>query len=505
MTEHMSGPALLESIEGHKGKFTWIRYWPIVWVSSDGYDRGHTQTNPVPNILFRGNMKYTISWQKSGFLAVLALILICFKILAFALTPNPQFFLGDSASYLHTALTDWVPNDRSYWYGVWVRTVVSDTQSLVPLLVAQAAVSAGAAFLAACWAHIVFRPAHWILILLAFICALDPSQLLMERYVMTETLTLFFVALVFVPLTLLILKGNWGWMCMAVPPAVVVMALRFSLMPVIAVVLLAAPLLGLWARSLTWRRASLALVVALSVVPFGLHFSRDLHSGKFILAAWSPLLRHSDFNDPELARRVLNGVSIENTELFVREVNLWVANGLIHRIETEVPDEAAREHLYKYTAMQILRRDPIGVFYLGLNTYKSLWRTEVRQRLVEWDIGRRPFDSGFRNVLSKSFHLVSDEMPKQTIISRYYASIAPVTALFGLTAFLLIALGAIGLERKQVAAMLLMSLAGFMLVLVISCLTTLPVIRYLHPMGWILSATVLPSVVGRIKPSGCNR
>ena len=35
------------------------------------------------------------------------------------LDPTPKLFMGDSWSYIWTALTGWIPGDRSYFYGAW--------------------------------------------------------------------------------------------------------------------------------------------------------------------------------------------------------------------------------------------------------------------------------------------------------------------------------------------------------------------------------------------------
>src|ERR1051325_1912937 len=49
-----------------------------------------------------------------GFVVVLKLILLC-------VNSTPKFFMGDSGAYIHTALTGWIPADRSYFYGYAVR------------------------------------------------------------------------------------------------------------------------------------------------------------------------------------------------------------------------------------------------------------------------------------------------------------------------------------------------------------------------------------------------
>ena len=50
--------------------------------------------------------------------------------------------MGDSGSYLWTALTGWIPDDRSYFYGYVIRWVTLSTGSLTSLLLLQSFVSA---------------------------------------------------------------------------------------------------------------------------------------------------------------------------------------------------------------------------------------------------------------------------------------------------------------------------------------------------------------------------
>src|SRR6266404_1584443 len=121
----------------------------------------------------------------------------CFLILALkfsllALDPLPKMFMGDSGSYIWTALTGWMPEDRSYFYGYVIRWVALSTGSLTPLLLLQSFISALTALLLAHTCRSLFGLSAGASYILGFLCALDPFQLVWERYVMTETISLFF-------------------------------------------------------------------------------------------------------------------------------------------------------------------------------------------------------------------------------------------------------------------------------------------------------------------------
>jgi hypothetical protein len=431
-----------------------------------------------------------------SFWAVLAAGILAVKFVGLVLDPQPQFFMGDSASYLHTALTGWVPPDRSYAYGVLVRLIVADTQSLAPVVLAQTLASASTAWLAAWWAHLVFRCGRAVSCLVALACALDPAQLLYERYLMTEAFALLALAAMLVSLSTLIVRGNRGWLVPATLAAVAAVALRTSLLPVAVACLVGAPMLAFAARTLNARRALATGAVALLCTPLLLLPAMQVRSGPFLLAAWSPLLKASDFPDPSLGERVLQGIDLSNPELFAREANLWHPSGFMRRLGGEVADETKRDRMARATALQVLKRDPLGVFALGLRTYAHYWNRETRLRMMRWDVGQNPLGADFRATLAARFRLVVDELPRPTLVSRYYLGVSLWTSLVGLLAPLLLVLVApvlvaLGRPRPPAAALGLLVLASGTLLAVTSLLGTLPVVRYLQPLGWMVSAGLL--------------
>jgi putative flippase GtrA len=362
-------------------------------------------------------------WLPAAFWTALAAGVLALKLFALMLDPQPQFFMGDSASYVHTALTGWVPPDRSYLYGVLIRIIAADTQSLAPLVLAQVSLSAATALLAAWWAELVFRPGRAILCVVAFVCALDPSPLLYERYVMTEAFSLFALAAMIVALTTLIVRGRWLWVLPAAAAGTLVVGLRASLMPVVVCCLLVGPLLALLVRTLDLRRTLLGLGIAAVSVPVLGSLVARIETGPFLLSAWSPLLTPQDFPDPEQGARVLRGIDVGNPELFAREVNLWHPTGLMQRLSEEVAEPRARHRLARETAKRVLLRDPMGVAGLGWRTYARLWDAETRLRLMRWDVGQNPLGPKFRETLAASFRLVADDVPRPSWTSRYYPNL----------------------------------------------------------------------------------
>jgi len=121
-------------------------------------------------------------------------LILALKFLLLGLDPLPQLFMGDSGSYLLTAVSGWIPPDRSFLYGYVIRWSSLGTGSLTSLLILQAFLATVTAILVALICRCIFGLASGLSYLFGVLCSLDPLQLVWERYVMTETVSLFFYA-----------------------------------------------------------------------------------------------------------------------------------------------------------------------------------------------------------------------------------------------------------------------------------------------------------------------
>ena len=121
------------------------------------------------------------SREKSRWL-FLCLFIGLLKLLLLALDPLPKMFMGDSACYLATAMVGWIPDDRSYFYGFLIRFVALSAESLKPLLLLQTLMSGLTALLLAYTCRSVFRLSFRTACILGLLCAVDPFQLVWERY-----------------------------------------------------------------------------------------------------------------------------------------------------------------------------------------------------------------------------------------------------------------------------------------------------------------------------------
>ena len=110
----------------------------------------------------------------------LTLFALGIKALTLIVDPNPQFFLGDSGSYLYTALTGWIPLDRSYLYGYLIRWICLGSGSLFPLVLVQTlASSLSAGILGWSLQRFLQAPPFLTIVVMVAYC-FDPLQLMYD-------------------------------------------------------------------------------------------------------------------------------------------------------------------------------------------------------------------------------------------------------------------------------------------------------------------------------------
>src|SRR2546426_64622 len=81
-------------------------------VSTSMSTRAHSSSTPA-----------SLWWALASFLGLA-------KLTVFVFDSNPQVLLGDSMSYLSTAMQGWIPPDRSFLYGFLVHNVTTRARSL---------------------------------------------------------------------------------------------------------------------------------------------------------------------------------------------------------------------------------------------------------------------------------------------------------------------------------------------------------------------------------------
>jgi hypothetical protein len=435
-----------------------------------------------------------INYESSIRFWIVALIGACFIKAVFLHFDNrPQFFLGDSGVYLNSALTDSRPNDRSYWYGVLIRWVTANSNSLQPLLLFQAICGALSALVAGFIANRIF-PGHRTLILLTVLaCSLDPIQLIFERYVLTESIALLSFSGLLLSMVLILSGASWKFIVSAAGCSVALISFRASFFPSIFFILIVGPILARIYKQISNRNLVYCLLISSTALSLCWSTTSSLKTGQVILAAWSPLLSQQDFPDPIQGKRFMEGMDLKSDTFFTREITLFRPDGMIHKIRTEIPDAGDLDKFSKHVAFNLISRDFEGVLNLAAASYIKVWDSDYRTNLMKWDIGQNELEKSFRELLKEKFQHEAEELPSPTFSSRFYLIVGHQTVLLALMApivFLLITIFRHGFKFNLLLIFMCMVSASMLITIFI--FSTLPVVRYLHPLSWMISS-VLPA------------
>ncbi len=319
--------------------------------------------------------------------AIIALLiagLVAIKALSLLLDPTVRLFMGDSASYLHSAYADWIPQDRSYTYPLFIRLVAVPFQSLTPLLLAQS-------FLGICTALLLFRMLQRafgvddrIAATAALVFTLGPEQLLYERMVMAEAIGLFALASMLACGLEYLRKGNVAWLAGMVLAGCLAISYRLSLLPVVLGFALLPPLVRACAqRPWSWRRhgvtlGHLALAAVMTVAAHSAYKSWNgylsdskpgyaANAGMLRLGLVLPLVEAEDLDGVGLPPDFLASLPPGWNDPDAREAALWAEDGMIARMREELGDEGMARAARKIS-IRALRRDPSALPRLSWQT-----------------------------------------------------------------------------------------------------------------------------------------
>jgi hypothetical protein len=438
-------------------------------------------------------------------------LVLAIKLLLFWLDPTPKLYLGDSASYIWTALTGWIPEDRSYFYGYVVRWLALWPHSFTPLLVVQALASGATAILFALICSRFFEMSNNLSFLFGVLCAQDPCQLVWERYVMTETFSLLVYVLVLY-WSLAYLRDRRLWQ-LAVVQALSVLLIGFRmsyllvvqactiLLPLIAFVRCALPVFGnrSGARSSATYMLStgfkhVVVSVALMFVMHGVykHVNGSLtkrdpaylyDAGSHLVAVWAPALEPSDATDSRFRDLIANGHQFKIDDLTLRNAQHFGEGFLIDRLRKIVRNRRKRDRIARETAMNALRRRPLRIAGLALKTYMGYWGIGSIQGYAREDLGNGELtDEEVKRIAEKFGFITEKRVPTQpfSLLQRYFVGAWPyyfIVIVSPLTCAL-----ATWLARDR-AFVLLLFIHASILMVVVTALSPQACVRYLQPVS----------------------
>ena len=330
--------------------------------------------------------------------------ILVLKFVLFGLDSFPKFFGGDSRCYLWTALSGWIPEDRSFLYGYVIRWVALSTSTLTSLLVLQVLAGAIIAIVSTWICLRIFELPRWIAFIVGLLCCLDPIQLYWERAVMTETLSLlFYVLLLQVSFCYLKTKRIRDLLLIQLI-AILMLTFRMSYLILVYVVTVALPLMAFWpwGRRYNWKdcafnwlkkpalgvlaRPAAHCFVSVATM-YVLHSSyqhingslshrepRYLYvTGTYLLSFWAPALKPSDAPNSRLAEVIRQGNTFSINQLKLRSSQLYLKGFLIDKLNEIEPNRRRAERLARETALRALKRDPLAIARLGWQTYLEFW------------------------------------------------------------------------------------------------------------------------------------
>jgi hypothetical protein len=441
------------------------------------------------------------------------------------LDPTPKLFMGDSGSYIWTALTGWIPPDRSYFYGYLIRWLAVWPHSFTPLLITQALASGVTAILFTMICSRYFEIWNHLCFLFGLLCAIDPCQLVWERYVMTETFSLLFYMLVLY-WSLAYLRNHRIWQLAIVQVlSVVLIGFRMSYLPLVQLCTVLLPIIAFaWSALPVFRDPSKArgslkelvgtgfehLVISVALM-FAMHAAYKhvngllteqkpaylYNTGSHLVAVWAPALQPSDATDPRLRDIIANGAQFQMHNLRLRNAQQFGKGFLFDRWSQIEKNLETRDRVARETAMNVLRRRPLEIVGLAVKTYLQYYDIELILRYARKDLGDGQLADDQVKMLAEKFGFITGNQPPRqplSLLQRYFVGawpyyffviISPFTCAF-----------ATWINRHRAFAFLLF-LHAAILIVVITALSPRACIRYLQPVS-ILTLLSIAICVDRI-------
>ena len=352
-------------------------------------------------------------FTRKGDFWLFCLAIVILKFLLLALDSSPKFYLGDSISYLWTSLTGWIPDDRSYFYGFVIRWTSVYTHSLTSLLIFQAFLGCTVAIIVTWICRVIVDLPEKVAYLFGFLCAIDPLQIVWERYIMTETCSLFFYALVLWQSFVYVRDRRIANLVLIQLLSVMTIGFRMVFLIPIEAMAVALPVIAfLWPRErdefaqvrwvqrfqfvrrrLFWQHL-LVSVFALFLFDqayqraYGFLTHREpahLHaSGYFLLAICAPALQPRDASDPRLAKIIEQGGEFGLGNFDLRNDQRFIAGHLIDRWRHAEPNRIKSQKIASQTAINAIRRHPGAFVGFAARTYLIL--LQQTKRFAKWDL-----------------------------------------------------------------------------------------------------------------------
>lgn len=328
---------------------------------------------------------------------LLCCIAVAVKCIVYLIDARPALFMGDSGSYLATASINYIPPDRSFVFGYLLKWIALWPHSLETVVQTQVAFSAISCCVLGWLLLRHFRISLPLSAILVSLCAIEPLQLLSERYVLTEaTATLLFALHVWTAFAYC-RRGSFWLLLLQAGIGVLLISIRIGYLPLVLFSSLLLPLLSPVARSSLlatlrhrapplrkWVPVALSLLLSVAATQcllrgyqllYGSLFNPKLrpaflyNDGYFLLSDFAPLVTPDDYPVPQDRAWVFSHTTVPLKDRRAREPQRWMAGGICTVIE-HVPGQSEfhGNRLARLTALHAIRRNPLGAVRLILGS-----------------------------------------------------------------------------------------------------------------------------------------
>jgi hypothetical protein len=304
--------------------------------------------------------------------------LLALKLSFLFISNRPAFYLGDSLSYLFTATNGWISPERSFLYGFALRPMGVWFGSLRSVVVWQVFLSTVSAWIVALIAIRIFRESTAIAAVLSALCAIEPLQLLHERYILTETLAIFLFAVFVLAGFTFARTGAAKYLILTHAAGAAMIGVRMGFLPLVLANSVLLPLVTFrgFRKIAVWM--ALSVVVSQSLL-YGYrilngHLSRKppaymYADGFFVLSDVAPIVTAADLPVPEKRSEVFSPDLIPLNVPLYRQAQLFDAHGLCNAVRRSFPYGDEANAVANAMAMRAVVRDPLGFIRLGATTF----------------------------------------------------------------------------------------------------------------------------------------
>jgi hypothetical protein len=346
------------------------------------------------------------------FLAFWLIIVAAVKAILLRLDPMPALFMGDSGAYLTTAYAQYIPTERSFVYGLFLRLIAYRPHSLHTVVLFQTILSALSAWIVAVILVRYVKTGFAVAALCSLVCAIEPLQLMSERYILTEALSTFLFALLVITAFRYLSTSRVLWLGLVQVIGALLITIRISFLPIVLFASFALPLLTQHTitllRSHQWKLLGRQVIAP---ILFSLVLSQSLllgykdfygslfvpqqdgaflyGDGLFLASDLAPLIRSSDYPIAEQRDAIFSNLKHPLSNRRVREAQRWYDGDLcVLIIKASGGDLFKANKLARKTALRAAKRDPLGVLRLAASTFVDYFDSDYLNEATLTDEGR---------------------------------------------------------------------------------------------------------------------